>query len=71
MATPSTVNVKLDDRECGIASNGGSEFTFQDGAGNQVAISLRAVLRCLSIAEAEKLVLELPDEFSAAVERHQ
>lgn len=71
MATISTVNVKLDDRECGIASAGATEFTFQDGAGNQVAISLRAVLRCLSIAESEKVVPALPSEFWVAVEKHQ
>lgn len=71
MATTSTVKMKLDDRECGIASTSGSDFTFQDGAGNQVTISLRAVLRCLSIAEAEKSVPALPAEFWAAVEQHK
>lgn len=71
MASTSTVKVKLDDRECGIASTGGSSFTFQDAAGNEVSISLRGLLRCLSIAGAEKTVPALPGDFWAAVERHQ
>jgi hypothetical protein len=71
MATTSTVKIKLDDLECGIASSSSSGFTFQDAAGNEVSISLRAVLRCLSIAEAEKLVPALPSEFWSAVEHHQ
>lgn len=71
MATTSTVKIKLDDRECGIASTSGAGFTFQDAAGNEVSISMRAVLRCLSIAEAEKSVPALPAEFWTAVERHQ
>jgi hypothetical protein len=71
MATTSTVKIKLDDRDCGIAATNGSGFTFQDAAGNEVSISLRGVLRCLSIAEAEKAVPALPAEFWTAVEHHQ
>jgi hypothetical protein len=71
MATTSTVKTKLDDRECGIASTGGSDFTFQDRAGNEVSISLRAVLRCLSLAETEKSVPALPPEFWTAVEHRK
>ncbi|MCU6502253.1 hypothetical protein LPN04_31110 [Rugamonas sp. A1-17] len=71
MATTSTAKIKLDDRECSIASTSGSGFTFQDAAGNEVSMPLRAMLRCLSIAEAEKSVPALPAGFWTAVERHQ
>lgn len=71
MTTTSIVKMKLDDRDCGIAATCGSDFKFKDGAGNEVAISLRAILRCLSIAEAKKSVPTLPAEFWTGVEHHQ
>lgn len=63
MATTSTVRMKFDDAGCTIDSSGGNAFTLRDAVGNQVTISLTALLRCLAVAEHEKLVPALPGEF--------
>lgn len=63
MATTSVVNMQFDDAGCTINSTGGRAFTLRDGAGNQVTLSLRAIVRCLAVAEHEKLVAALPAEF--------
>ena len=50
MGTASIVQMTLDSDDCGIYSNG-KTFTFMDKFGNQVALSLDAIMRCVSIAE--------------------
>jgi hypothetical protein len=49
-----------------VSANGG--FTFKDKQGNEVTFSLSALLRCMAIAEHEKLVPTLPGEFWQQVE---
>jgi len=68
MAATSTVSMDFDDAGCTIASAGGKGFALRDTAGNQVTVSLMAVLRCLAVAEHKKLVPALPGEFWQYVE---
>jgi hypothetical protein len=46
----------------------GSGFTLKDKQGNQITLSLSALLRCMAVAEYEKLVPALPGEFWQQVE---
>ena len=69
MPTTSTVSVKFDDTGCTIASAGSRGFTLSDAAGNQITVSLKAIMRCLAVAEHEKQVPELPSEFWQHVEQ--
>lgn len=45
-----------------------SGFTLKDKQGNEITISVSALLRCLAIAEHEKMVPALPGEFWQEVE---
>ena len=67
---PTTVTAKIifDDKGAQIGRDG-EWFVLRDTAGNEVTMSLQAVLRCLSIAEHEKVIPELPDEFWMNVAR--
>ena len=69
MSTTSIVNMIFDDSGCTIASVGSDSFSLRDNAGNQVTVSLKAVLRCLAVAEHEKLVPLLPSTFWTRVEQ--
>ncbi|MYM92535.1 hypothetical protein [Duganella vulcania] len=46
----------------------GSNFTLKDKQGNEITFTLSALLRCMAIAEHEKLVPALPGEFWQQVE---
>lgn len=46
----------------------GPGFTLKDKQGNEITISVSALLRCLAIAEHEKMVPALPGEFWQQVE---
>lgn len=63
VTTTSTVQIIFDDPECAITRPSNSTFSLRDSAGNQVTLHLREILRCLSIAEHEKLVTGLTAEF--------
>lgn len=71
MATTSIVQVSFDDPGCAITRPSATAFGLRDDAGNQVTLQLRDILRCLSIAEHEKLVTMLPSEFWAAAEQYK
>lgn len=43
-------------------------FTLKDKQGNEVTISVSALLRCMAIAEHEQMVPALPGEFWQQVE---
>ena len=47
----------------------GSGFTLKDKQGNEITFTLSALLRCMAIAEHEKMVPALPGEFWQDVER--
>jgi len=69
VSTTSTVSMKFDDTGCTIASVGANSFTLRDSAGNQVTMSLKAIMRCMAVAEHEKMVPALPSEFWQHVEQ--
>lgn len=46
----------------------GSNFALKDKMGNEITISVSALLRCMAIAEHEKMVPALPGEFWQQVE---
>lgn len=60
--------MKFDATGCSIAS-AGTDFALRDSSGNEVTISLQALLRCLAIAETEKTLPQLPGEFWQSVEQ--
>ncbi|MDR8015297.1 hypothetical protein ACRCPT_06775 [Pseudomonas aeruginosa] len=62
MATTATAKLNFDDSSASIQSTAAG-FILRDEAGNEVGISLRAVLRCLAVAEKEKRVPSLPVNF--------
>ena len=62
MASISVVRLKFDDTHASIGAEAGG-FFLRDRDGNEVAISKNAMLRCLAIAEHEKMVPALPDSF--------
>lgn len=68
MPTTITAKMKFDDVGAQIASHGDG-FKLRDPAGNEVTVSLNAILRCLAIAENEKSLPALPGEFWQAVDR--
>lgn len=69
MRTTATVQVTFNDPGCAITRP--SATGLRDGAGNQVIIQLRDILRCLSIAEHDKLVGPLSAEFWASAQQHK
>jgi hypothetical protein len=62
MATTAQIRLFFDD-EGGKVVTTDEGFVLHDRAGNEVTLPLRVVLRCLELAEREKLVPELPYEF--------
>ncbi len=56
MATTSTVSVIFEDKGCAIGTAAGGGYTLRDPAGNQVTLSLRAIVRCFAVAEHEKQI---------------
>lgn len=62
MATIAISKLHFDDASASIQSTA-QGFSLRDEAGNEIGISLRAVLRCLAIAENERRVPELPEGF--------
>jgi hypothetical protein len=71
MRTIATVQVTFNDPGCAILRPSATEFGLRDDAGNQVTIQLRDILRCLSIAEHDKLVGPLSAEFWASAQQHK
>lgn len=69
MATTSTVSMVFDDKSCTIGTAAAGGYTLRDEAGNQVTLSLRAVVRCMAVAEHEKKIPALPGEFWQHVEQ--
>lgn len=68
MPTTVTAKITFDDKGAQIASTGDG-FLLRDRGGNEVTISLNALVRCLAIAEYEKTLPALSGEFWQSVDQ--
>jgi hypothetical protein len=66
MTTKCTTQMIFDDSTATVFPSG-DMITLRDVEGNAVTLSVHAILRCLSIAEKEKTVPAINDEFWISV----
>lgn len=67
MPTYTITQISFDDDTARIGFDG-NLFIMTDNRGNELRLTLRAVLRCLAHAEHIGLVPALPDDFNEAIE---